>query len=76
MLDIKTRNSKGQPIKAKVVVDGKELGVTPGVFSVWTCSRVLYLQNDSSGEYTIRVSLKKNKIKDINVVINNPLAEG
>jgi hypothetical protein len=72
-IDVSAKSSKGEPLKAEVIVDGKELGITPSQHRVSVCAESLVLKHDEQGEYKSRLSLSEAETERVAVVIEKPV---
>ncbi len=74
-IKVKTKDRKGKETRADVIVDGKNLGKSPGTFIVPLCSRKLLLKDDVYNvQKQIDLFLEEKKIKNIEIALKTELA--
>ncbi len=63
-LDVSAEDAQGNAVEAKVLVDGQEVGTTPGTFKVSACAKKLELRSGDSGD-TQALTLAEGKVQTI-----------
>ena len=72
-IKVKTRDRKGKETQADVIVDGKNLGKSPGTFIVPLCSKKLLLRSNDLGQRETDLFLEEKKIKNIEISLKSEL---
>ena len=72
IIDVSAKSPQGEPLKAEIIVDGKELGMTPSQQRVSVCAKSLVVQHDVHGEYKSTLSLSEGETEMISGTIDDP----
>lgn len=65
-ITIRAQDSKGNALKARVSVDGQEVGYTPGRFGVGVCSNVVEVSQKGYRSWSSPLQLKKGQALSLN----------
>jgi TolB-like protein len=74
VIDVVAEDEKGNEIEAQVLVDGKELGKTPGVFKVPLCSKALEVRHKDMTR-SLPLSLKESEVQRVAARFEGPAAK-
>jgi len=69
-IQIVAKDEKGNDIEASVFVDGKEIGMAPGMFKVPLCSKEVVITSNT-GKYKEILSLEEKQIFQLNAKIDS-----
>lgn len=69
-IEVKAQAEDGNDVEAVVLVDGAQIGTTPGTFKVSTCAKRLDLRT-ADGEFTDTLSLEERKVSHIKAVLRS-----
>ena len=73
-LDVSARQSRGGAVAAEVLVDGRKVGVTPGVFTVGVCAKKLLVRHATLGVWEADLRLRVREVKRFVAAFRTPAA--
>ena len=68
-IKVMAKDGEGNDVAADVVVDGEEVGRTPGTFEVSICSKELVVKHDEHGVWTGELSVVERQVKRISAAL-------